>query len=144
MRPPRWCAAMTGARLAAGGSRRAVMAGACLGAWLAAALLVLATPGVAQVRFRVTYDVKARDAKGVLLAGSVHNDTGRDVVDVWVTAEAVNASGKVLARGIAFVGSAIARGESVPFEAKLPAVEGVERFRVAVTSFRAGSDVQSP
>jgi hypothetical protein len=118
--------------------------GLSVGAWLLATLLSLAMPGAAQVGFRITYEVKSRDASAILLDGRVVNDTGGDVVDVWVTAEAMNASGKVLARGIAFVGSTIARGASAPFEAKLPAAEGVQTFRVAVTSYRAGAEAQSP
>jgi len=123
---------------------RSMVIDACLVGWLAATLLALAAPGGAQIRFRVTHDVKSRDARGIVLEGRVVNETDRDVVDVWVTAEAVNASGKVLARGIAFVGSTLARGESVPFEAKLPSVDGVERFRVSVTSYRAAIEAQSP
>ncbi len=144
MRRPLRFAAMIGARIVAGRAGRVVTIGLCLGTWLIGAFLVLATPGATQARFRITFDVKSRDAKAILLEGRVFNDTGRDAVDVWVTAEAVNASGKVLARGIAFVGSQISRGDSASFEAKLPSVEGVETFRVAVTSYRAGSDVQSP
>jgi hypothetical protein len=116
----------------------------CSGAWLLGTLLTLAMPGAAQVGFRVTHEVKSRDASAILLTGRVVNDTGGGVVDVWVTAEAMNASGKVLARGIAFVGATIARGAGAPFEVKLPAVEGVLTFRVAVTSFRAGGEAQSP
>ena len=144
MRQPHRFAPLTAARRVAGPRERTVTIGLWLGMWLVGTLLVFATPGVTQVRFRITYDVKSRDAKGILLEGRVFNDTGRDAVDVWVTAEAVNASGKVLARGIAFVGSAISRGDSASFEAKLPSVEGVETFRIAVTSYRAGRDVQSP
>jgi len=144
MRRPLRFAAMTGTRPAAGGGGRAVVTGVCLGVWLLGTLLISATPGATQGRFRISYEVTSRDAKAVVLEGRVFNDTGRDAVDVWVTAEAVSASGKVLARGIAFVGSAISRGDSVRFEAKLPSVEGVETFRVAVSSFRAGGDQQSP
>jgi hypothetical protein len=117
---------------------------AAIGLWLVVALLVFAVPASTQERFRITYDVKWRDAKATLLEGRVFNDTGRDAFDVWVTAEALSASGKVLGRGIAFVGSAIYRGDSASFEAKLPAAEGVETFRIAVTSYRAGSEAQSP
>ena len=144
MRQPVRFAAMTGVPLLPHRGGCAVTIGLCLGLWLMGTLLVFVTLGATQARFRITFDVKSRDAKAVLLEGRVFNDTGRDAVDVWVTAEAVNASGKVLARGIAFVGSQISRNDSAPFEAKLPSVEGVETFRIAVTSYRAGSDVQSP
>ena len=137
-------ATMRGRRLVAGRGGRAAMIGLALGLWLTGGLLVLANPGATQARFRITYDVKSRDEKAVLLEGRVFNDTGADVLDVWVTAQALSASGKVLGRGIAFVGSSISRGESAPFEAKVPAAEGVETFRVAVTSYRASREVQSP
>ena len=71
----------------------------------------------------------------------VVNDTGRDVFDVWVTAEGLNPSKKVLTTGITFVGPMIGRSKSAPFEAKIPAVEGIETFRVTVTSYRAGTAI---
>ena len=121
-----------------------------VGVWIVAASLLWASPAAPQARFRTTFNVKARDAAGVVLEGQVLNDTGRDAFDVWVTAEALSPSSKVLSTGIVFVRSAIARGASAPFEAKIPAAEGVETFRVSVTSYRAGSaaspgrEVQSP
>jgi hypothetical protein len=144
MRRPLPFAAMMRAGVAAGRRERAVMIHLCLGICLMGVLLVFAVSGATQARFRITYNVQSRDTKAILLGGRVFNDTGRDALDVWVTAEALSASGKVLARGIAFVSSAILRGDSASFEAKLPSVEGVETFRIAVTSYRAGSEVQSP
>lgn len=116
----------------------------CLGICLVGVLLAYAAPGATQAHFRITYDVQSLDAKAIMLEGRVFNDTGRDALDVWITAEALNASGKVLARGIAFVNSSISRGGSAPFEAKLPAAEDVKTFRITVTSYRWGSEVQSP
>jgi len=107
-------------------------------------LVIGLVPCASQARFRVTYDVQSRDAKAVLIQGRVFNDTGVDVLEVWVTAEALNASGKVVGKGITFVGSSIARGDSAAFEAKLPPAEGIEKFRVAVTSYRAARETQSP
>ena len=122
-----------------------------VGVWVVAASLLLASPAAPQAnRFRTTFTVKARDATSVILEGQVVNETGRDAYDVWVTAEALSPSSKVLSTGITFVRSAIARGASAPYEAKIPAAEGVETFRVSVTSFRAGAasqpgrEVQSP
>jgi hypothetical protein len=135
---------MTVARVAAGRRERAVTISLWLGLWLMGGLLAFAAPGATQVRFRITYNVQSRDAKATMLEGRVFNDTGGDVFDVWVTAEALSASGKVLGRGIAFVRSSISRGDSAPFEAKVPAAEGVESFRIAVTSYRSGGEVQSP
>jgi hypothetical protein len=128
-----------------------VTAGFRVSAWVVVASLLLVSPAAAQAKFRTTYTVKARDAAGIVLQGQVVNETGRDAFDVWITAEALNPSHKVLSTGITFVSSAIARGASAPYEAKIPAAEGVETFRVSVTSFRAGSapaqpgrEVQSP
>ena len=109
-----------------------------------------ASPATSQARFRTTFNVKARDAASIVLDGQVVNDTGRDVFDVWVTAEGLNPSKKVLTTGITFVRSMIGRNGTAPFEAKIPAVEGIETFRVTVTSYRAGAavpqgrEVQSP
>jgi hypothetical protein len=121
-----------------------------VGVWIVAASFLWASPLAPQARFRTSYTVKARDATGIVLEGQVINDTGRDAFDVWVTAEGLSPSSKVLTTGITFVRSAIARSASAPFEAKIPAVEGIETFRVTVTSYRAGSapqpgrEVQSP
>src|SRR5262249_50723487 len=122
-----------------------------VGVWVMAASLLLASPATPQARFRTTFNVKARDAASIVLEGQVVNETGRDAFDRWVTAGAVGHSSKVLSTGITFVRSSIARGATASYEAKIPAAEGVETFRVAVTSFRAGSapsptgrDTQSP
>jgi hypothetical protein len=113
-----------------------------VGVWIVAASLLWASPAAPQAKFRTTFSVKARDATSIVLEGQVLNETGRDAFDVWVTAEGLSPSSKVLTTGITFVRSAIARGASAPFEAKIPTVEGVESFRVSVTSYRAGSAVQ--
>jgi hypothetical protein len=123
---------------------RAVCRELCRGICLVGVLLVFVVPGATQAGFRITYDVQSRDAKATVLEGRVFNDTGVDVLDVWVTARALSATGKVLGRGIVFVGSSISNGGSAPFEVKVPAAEGVETFRMAVSSYRAGSAVQSP
>ena len=113
-----------------------------VGVCIVAASLLWASPAAPQAKFRTTFSVKARDATSIVLEGQVLNETGRDAFDVWVTAEGLSPSSKVLTTGITFVRSAIARGASAPFEAKIPTVEGVESFRVSVTSYRAGSAVQ--
>ncbi|HXJ81741.1 MAG TPA: FxLYD domain-containing protein [Candidatus Methylomirabilis sp.] len=135
---------MTTARVAVCGRERAVAFALAVCMSLVAGGLLFAVPAATQARFRTTYNVKSRDARSVVLEGRVFNDTGVDVLDVWVTAEALSASGKVVGRGIAFVGSSIARGDSFPFEAKVPAAEDVENFRVSVSSYRSGREVQSP
>ena len=112
--------------------------------WVLGALLLFAARGSTDAQFRITHRVKAREGTAIVLEGQVWNDVGRDVVDVWVTAEALNASGKVLSTGIVFVGSMIRKGDSATFKAKLPAAESAESFRLAVTSYRFATEVQSP
>jgi hypothetical protein len=105
------------------------------------ALLALASaplPAFAQGNFKVTYQVERTDAQRVELAGRVQNVSGNDAVDVYVTVEALDTSGKVLARGIAFVAASLpARGEA-DFSARVPNVPGTTGFRVGVSSFRFG------
>ena len=107
----------------------------------AVALLLLASPlllAFAQANFTVTYRVERTEAQRVELAGNVRNVGGIDAVDVYVTAEALDASGKVLARGIAFVAASLpARGEA-DFSARVPNVPGTTSFRVGVSNFRVG------
>jgi len=52
--------------------------------------------------FKVTFQVERTEPARVELVGRVYNTAAVDAVDVYVTAEALDASGKVLARGIAF------------------------------------------
>ena len=99
----------------------------------------------AQATFNVTYQVERTEAKRVHLAGRVYNAAGVDAVDVWVTAEALDASGKVLARGIAFVAPSIPARSDADFSARVPNVVGTTGFRVSVSSFRFGlGRTQSP
>ncbi len=107
-----------------------------------AAVLLLALTAVplaarAQASFKVTYQVEQTDARRVYLSGRVYNAASVDAVDVYVTAEALDASGKVLSRGIAFVGSIPARSDA-DFSARVPNVAGTTGFRVSVSSFRFG------
>lgn len=107
----------------------------------AVALLALAAvplPARAQANFKITYQVERTDAQRVELAGRVHNAAAIDAVDVYVTAEALDASGKVLARGIAFVAASIPAKSDADFSARVPSVSGTTRFRIGVSSFRFG------
>lgn len=110
---------------------------AAIAAGLLTALVLFAARAAADGPFRITYAQRGRDAKSYVLEGRVFNDADRDVLDVWVTAEALSASGKVLATGITFVGPLIASRDSASFLVKLPRVGDAEGFRLAVTSFRS-------
>lgn len=105
------------------------------------ALLALTTaflPARAQGNFKVTYQVERTDATRVELVGRVFNGAAVDAVDVYVTAEALGASGKVLARGIAFVAQFIPAQSAADYSARIPNVPGTTAFRVGVSSFRFG------
>jgi hypothetical protein len=108
--------------------------------------LVLAGVSVpwAQEGFRITYDVDRSRPDRARLTGRVINERSDDVFEVNVTAEALDARGKVLARGISYVDSRIARGDGRPFSMSVPTVAGTTSFRVVVSSFRAGSTNQGP
>jgi len=102
------------------------------------AVAVLVAPALAQQGFRITYDVDDSRPGRARLNGRLTNERGDDVFDVSVTAEALDARGKVVARGISFVDSRIARGDTRVFSVTVPAVPGATSYRVAVSSFRPG------
>ena len=102
------------------------------------ALTAAALPARAQGNFRVTYQVERTEPTRVELVGRVFNAAAVDAVDVYVTAEALDASGKVLARGIAFVAQSIPAQSGAEYSARIPNVPGTTGFRVAVSSFRFG------
>jgi len=102
------------------------------------AVAVLVVPALAQQGFRITYDVDDSRPGRARLNGRLTNERGDDVFDVSVTAEALDARGKVVARGISFVDSRIARGDTRVFSVTVPAVPGATSYRVAVSSFRPG------
>ena len=98
----------------------------------------------AQEGFRITYDVDRTRPDRARLTGRIVNERTDDVFEVNVTAEALDARGKVLARGISYVDSRIPRGDGRPFSMSVPTVAGTTSFRVVVSSFRAGSASQGP
>ena len=102
------------------------------------AVAVLVAPAFAQQGFRITYDVDDSRPGRARLNGRLTNERGDDVFDVSVTAEALDARGKVVARGISFVDARIARGDTRVFSVTVPAVPGATSYRVVVSSFRPG------
>jgi hypothetical protein len=116
---------------------------------LAAVLLVAGVflsvgPALAQNGFRVTYDVDRTRPDRARVTGRVVNERAEDVFEVNMTAEALDAKGKVLSKGIAYVDSKIARGDTRAFSMSVPTVAGTTDFRVVVSSFRAGMAPQGP
>src|SRR5215470_10048733 len=102
---------------------------------VAAAAIPVAAQAPASLR--VTHTVDKAGPTSAELSGRVFNDGAVDVIDVYVNAAAVDASGKVLAQGIPFVGTVPARG-STAFKARVPVVAGATSYRVGINSFRFG------
>jgi len=111
---------------------------------LAVLCAALATSGRAQENFRVTFTREQPASGPNIVTGTVYNDARLDAHDVYVTAQALNGAGKVVASGIAYVAGGIPAGRSANFTAKVPAMPGVERFHVTVSSARMGFGAQSP
>ena len=109
-----------------------------------AVLLLLTAEAPAQDGFRITYEIDRTRAERARLTGRIVNERPEDVFEVSVTGEALDAKGKVLARGIAYVDSKIARGDGRPFSMSVPTVAGTANYRVVVSSFRAGLGSQAP
>ena len=107
-------------------------------------LIALAAVASAQDGFRVTHTVERSNPGQTRINGTVFNDNRLDAVDVYVTAEAVDASGKAIARGIAFVSPSIKSGGSAAFSATVPTIAGTTAYRARVSSFRFGPSLQSP
>lgn len=103
---------------------------------------LLTAPAQAQ-DFRVTFEVDRSNPSQIRLNGAVVNEGRNDVLDVYVTAEALDNAGKIVARGITFVSPSIPSRGRATFVASVPAVPGAVRYRVSVTSFRAGFGSQA-
>jgi hypothetical protein len=118
--------------------------------WIVALMLTTALVALgadeagAQDGFRVTFEVDRTRPERARVTGRVSNERAEDVFEVSVTAEALDARGKVLARGITYVDSRIARGDGRAFSLSVPTVAGTTSFRVAVSSWRAGVSGQGP
>lgn len=107
------------------------------------ALALIAATALAQSNpFRLTHTIDKGTQPQVAVSGRVFNDARSDAVDVYVTAEALDGTGKVIASGVAYVGS-ISAGTSTAFHVKVPAARNAASFRVLVTSYRFGFAIQS-
>jgi hypothetical protein len=114
--------------------------------WTLMAVGMTLTPAVGQAEdpFQLRYTVERGGTGPVRVQGTVVNEARLDVYDVYVTAEALDASGKVVGRGVAFVSGSIPQHRSAPFVISIPAAQTAASFRVRVSSFRYGAgDVQS-
>jgi hypothetical protein len=107
--------------------------------------LVLLDVGLATAQpLRITFQRERDEPSSIVLMGEVFNDGLRDIVDVWVTADARNAEGKIVGRGVAFVASFLRGRGTTTFAVKLPRAEQAHSFRLGVSSFRYASAEQSP
>lgn len=111
---------------------------------LALAVAMASGPALAQSGFRITYDVDDRRPDKARLTGQVVNERSQEVFEVSVTAEALDARGRVVARGISYVDSRIGPGDARTFSVTVPTPARPARFRVVVSSFRAGFSNQGP
>ena len=106
---------------------------------LAAALVLVPGVGRTQDPLHVTYSVERGGGSGpARVSGRVLTEGSQDVFDVYVTAEALDASGKVLGRGIVFVSSSIPSRGIASFMISIPAAQTAASFRVRISSFRHG------
>jgi hypothetical protein len=112
--------------------------------WRLAGLLALVLPALAvsasfgQDDFRITYNVERLEGGRTRVKGVVSNEARGEVLDVYVTAEALDGNKKVVARGISFVSPSIPQRGSAEFTISVPAPATATSFRVRVTSFRMG------
>jgi len=107
--------------------------------------LVLLDVGLAAAQpFHITFRRGPDEPLSLVLAGDLTNDGGRDAVEVWVAAEAMNAQGKIVGRGLAFVTWMLRAHSSASFTVKLPRADDARAFRVTVSSFRYMSPPESP
>jgi hypothetical protein len=114
--------------------------------WLSAVVFLLVASlsaaafaqGPSVFRIQHTVDRSSQTQTGV--SGRVFNDGRADAIDVYVTAEALDAAGKVIASGVSYVG-AIQSGSSAAFTIKVP--RAAANVRVLVTSFKFGFANQS-
>ena len=110
----------------------------------ASALALIPGLGRAQAFFHLAYTVERGGGTGpVRVNGRVLNEGSVDLFDVYVTAEALDASGKVLGRGLVFVGASIPPRGVLPFSIAIPAAQNAASFRVQVSSYRQGFGSQA-
>lgn len=106
------------------------------------ATMSFATVTLAQEPFQLRYSVD-KTGSSVRVNGTIMNDGRAEALDVYVTAEALDAGGKVLGRGVAFVSEQIPQKGSATFAISVPAAQAAASFRVRVSSFRFGLGVQA-
>ena len=97
--------------------------------------------------FRITYSRSSRnpeDSTHTVLIGTVFNNARRSALNVYLTAEALNAAEHVVATGVAYVSPGIDAHGAADFVVKVPRTQGTTSFRLMITSFRYGLGPQGP
>jgi hypothetical protein len=107
-----------------------------------AAALASAPASGQTAAFRITHTIDKGSQAQVSISGRVFNDARADALDVYVTADALDAAGKILASGVSYVGT-VPSGNSAAFLIKVPSARSAASFRVVVTSFKFGFAQQS-
>ena len=115
--------------------------------WLSVVLALVTAlvtlPVAAQTSsFRLTHTIDKGTQAQVTVTGRVFNDARADAIDLYVTAEALDSTGKIIASGVSYVGT-VSAGNSAAFIIKVPAARNAANFRVLVTGFRFGFGIQS-
>lgn len=110
--------------------------------FLAALVATVPAAGQQSTPFRITHTVEKGSGAQVTVNGRVYNEARADAIDVYVTAEALDGGGKIVASGVSYVGT-VPAGTSSVFVIKVPAARAASSFRVLVTSFRFGYANQS-
>lgn len=118
--------------------------------WLSVSLALVialsALPGDTQTTqpapFRITHTIDKGAQTQVTVTGRVFNEARADAIDVYVTAEALDAAGKIMASGVSYVGT-VPAGNSSAFIIKVPAARTAANFRVSVSGYRFGFAIQS-
>ena len=110
----------------------------------ALAALAMALGLEAQEALRVVYTVDQSNPEQVQVIGTVFNDSMQDVFDVSVTAEALDARGKVVpAASLMWAGACQAAAMRRSCARSRPVTAAV-RYRAAVSAARAGVSPQAP
>jgi hypothetical protein len=112
-------------------------------------VLVILLPGLTRAQtarnFRLTWNVEKTTPTSTEIAGRIANESRLEAFDVYLTVEALDEKGKILARGLTHVSPMIRPFASEPFVAKVPVVPGIASYRVLVSSFRFGlGNMQNP
>lgn len=108
---------------------------------------LLPGPALAQSarNFKLTWSVEKSGPTVTEVAGQVVNESHLDAFDVYLTVEALDDKGKVVARGLTHVSPLLRPSASEAFVAKVPVVLRIASYRVFVSSFRFGlGSMQAP